>query len=287
MKPTLLFLLLFLFVNSLPSSSQILLTDIATAPASATCQATVAQTGLVALFNNQAGLTEVKKFAATVATEWRFGVKDLKPIAFGLVLPAKSGVFGFTFNHFSFETTQQNAFGLVFAKKMSPKMSAALGLKMAQYGVTEYGSTLFISFEVGFYYQLFDDIKVGFHTQNPLQQKIGVGDFTPSVFRLGAAYQVNEAVDVNVECAKDNVLGADFRLGVNYKINPTLVLRGGIATLPTRFAFGLGYHLSEKFVMDLGLSSHTILGLTPSVNLSYQLKASNSKPNHSPLSPTK
>jgi long-subunit fatty acid transport protein len=258
------FLLLPLFTKA-----QILLTDVTSAQSAATCDATVAQTGIIALFNNQAGLADVQTLSGIVASEWRFGVKELKPIAFGLVLPSKSGVFGFTLNHFSFENTREDVVGVAFSKKMSPKLNASLRLNATNYSVSEYGSTLLLSFELGMNYLLFEQIKIGFHVKNPIQQKLNESDFTPSVFRLGVAYQVNEAVNLTLETAKDNFNAADFRMGLTYKIAPNFTVRGGFASAPTRFAFGLSYFLSEKFAIDLGLSSYSALGLTPSVSLCF------------------
>lgn len=267
MRATIITTLVFLFFSH--TKAQILLTDVSSAQSAATCDATVAQTGIVSLFNNQAGLVDVQTLSAIVASEWRFGVKDLKPIAFGLVLPAKSGVFGFTLNHFSFDNTREDVLGVAFAKKMSPKLNASLRLNATNYSVDEYGSTLLLSFELGMNYSIFEQIKIGFHVKNPIQQKLNETDFTPSVFRLGVAYQVNEAVNLTLETAKDNFNPADFRLGLNYKVAPNFTVRGGFGTAPTRFAFGLSYFLSEKFAIDLGLSSHSALGLTPSVSLCF------------------
>jgi hypothetical protein len=267
MRATIFTALLSLFFSK--TKAQILLTDVSSAQSAATCDATVAQTGIVALFNNQAGLADVQTLSSVVASEWRFGVKDLKPIAFGLILPSKSGVFGFTLNHFSFENTREDVVGVAFAKKMSPKLNASLRLNATNYSVSEYGSTLLLSFELGMNYLLFEQIKIGFHVKNPLQQKLNESDFTPSVFRLGLAYQVNEAVNLTLETAKDNFNAADFRLGLSYKVAQSLTLRTGFGSAPTRFAFGLSYFLSEKFAIDLGLSSYSALGLTPSVSLCF------------------
>jgi hypothetical protein len=267
MRATIFTALLSLFFSK--TKAQILLTDVSSAQSAATCDATVAQTGIVALFNNQAGLADMQTLSGVVASEWRFGVKDLKPIAFGLVLPSKSGVFGFTLNHFSFENTREDVVGVAFAKKMSPKLNASLRLNATNYSVNEYGSTLLLSFELGMNYLLFEQIKIGFHVKNPLQQKLNESDFTPSVFRLGLAYQVNESVNLTLETAKDNFNAADFRLGLSYKVAQSLTLRTGFGSAPTRFAFGLSYFLSEKFAIDLGLSSYSALGLTPSVSLCF------------------
>jgi hypothetical protein len=51
-----------------------------------------------------------------------------------------------------------------------------------------------------------------------------------------------------------------------------LYVRGGFATAPIEFCFGLGYHWKGIYKLDVGSAYQQILGWSPNVSFTVQLK---------------
>ena len=235
-------------------------------------KASVAVQGAESLFSNPSNFTNVDKTTTLLASEWRYGVSDLKPIALGFVVPTKSGVIGLMYQHFGFEAWRDNMLGVAYARKLSAKFELGVHLKYQFIKIPAYGTQGVVGFDVGFNTLIINNLRLGFHIQNLLPFKINETETTPSVFRLGAAYQVNTNILLSFETVKDLSYPAAFRFGMEYDVAEKLFLRCGFESQPSSFGFGLGYFLSEKFRMDLALSNHAVLGATPALTLTYFAK---------------
>ena len=80
------------------------------------------------VFNNQAGMTGVRKITAEIYFENRFLVKELALKAVGVVLPVNAGTFGLSFHEFGFNLYNEMMTGLAFGKKLGKSFSAGIQL---------------------------------------------------------------------------------------------------------------------------------------------------------------
>jgi hypothetical protein len=232
-------------------------------------KASVAVQGAEGLFSNPSNLFGVDKITALLASEWRYGVENLSPMSLGLVMPSKSSVLGFSYQYFGFESWRDNTLGVAYARKLMSKLEVGIHLKYQLIKIPTYGSQSIIGFDMGFNTLLINNLRLGFHVQNPIPFKLSETETVPSLFRLGVAYQVNINVLLSLETAKSLTYPAIFRLGLEYKFDKKWILRGGFESNPAAFSFGLGFFLSENIKMDLALSNHAVLGLTPAISLVY------------------
>ena len=231
--------------------------------------ATLAMSTPDAVFQNPAALIYATRPTATVATEMRFGVKDLRPVGVGLILPTKSGVFGGSIQHFGFSAFQQQKIGLAFAKRFSEKLNVGIQLDYLRLQATGYGNANILTFEIGCNTLITKDLTLAFYVFNPLAVRVSESERTPSVFRLGAAYAVNNKMMITAEIEKSIIDAATFRMGFDYKVAETVAVRCGFSSLPASFSVGVGYFLSKNCIIDAALSHQSALGSTPSVSLSY------------------
>ena len=233
-----------------------------------------------ALVSNPSGLMGVDKICFTLQSAWLYGVNDLKPLCVGAVIPNKSGTFGILFNHLGFENLKENILNLSYARRFTDKLDAGIGLKYSNLRVNNYGSKGSIGFDIGFNTLIIKDLYIGFHAQNPIPTQSNDANnlanipptFSSSIFRLGLSYRVNHSVLVSSEVKKDLSYPAAFRLGLEYKPIEKMAFRGGFETLPVKIAFGWGYVVSNALSIDMAVSSHSVLGVTPSLSINYFLK---------------
>ncbi len=222
-----------------------------------------------AVFQNPAALIYITRPTVTVATEMRFGVKELRPVGVGLIQPTKSGVFGCSIQHYGFSTFQQQKIGLAFAKRFSEKLNIGIQLDYLHLQASGYGNANILTFELGCNTLITKELTLAFYVFNPLAVRLSEAERTPSVFRLGGAYSINNKIMITAEIEKSLVDATNFRMGFDYKVAETVAVRCGFSSLPTSFSVGIGYFLSKNCVIDAALSPQSLLGSTPSVSLSY------------------
>jgi hypothetical protein len=222
-----------------------------------------------AVFQNPAALTSLTRPMATVATEMRFGVAELKPIGMGFIQPTKSGVFGFSLQHFGFSAFQEQKLGVALARRFSEKLDVGIQLDYLHLQAPNYGNAHLLTFEIGCNSLITKDLMLAVYIYNPLSIRIVEEDRVPSVFRLGLAYSVNKYVVVAAEIEKTLVDVLNFNFGLDYKITETVAVRSGFSSQPARFSLGIGYLLRKNLVVDVALSHQSLLGSTPSLSLTY------------------
>jgi hypothetical protein len=224
-----------------------------------------------AVFHNPAGLMGLTQTHFLLASEIRFGLKDLKPIGCAFVLPTSSGVLGATFQNFTFSPYRDSKLGLVYARRLFSKFNVGIRLDYEHLKFEDYGSINLLNFGIGCNTWILKDLVVSAFIFNPIAMKINESERAPSVFQLGFAYTVNPKVLVSFETEKDIVLPASFKFGFAYQAVETLNLRCGFRTSPASFSFGIGYKLNKNFTVDCALMNQATLGATPALSVSYHL----------------
>lgn len=268
MKRSLLIGALFIAFNSLAGNEN----DPFGARSGALGHASVSLSDFWSLYNNQAGLAFIENPFAGVSYENRYTVSELSRNFVGVIVPTKSGTFGFSLTSFGYSAYNEGKYGFAYARKLSEKMS--LGVQL-NYQTIRQGNDLGkqnnITAEIGFQAEIIEDLKFGVHIFNPNRSNISDNpkENIPTVFRLGAQYTLSEKVFIVAETEKDIDRSAIFKTGIEYHVLDQLYVRGGIATNPTYSSFGFGLVL-DQIKIDLSTSYHQVLGHTPQFSLSYQ-----------------
>jgi hypothetical protein len=222
-----------------------------------------------AVFQNPASLVSLTRPMATIATEMRLGVTELRPIGVGFIQPTKSGVFGVSLQHFGFSAFRQQKLGLALARRFSDKLDVGIQLDYIHLKAPDYGNVHLLTFEIGCNTLITKDLMLTVFIYNPLAVRLSAEERTPSVFRLGTAYTVNPYVVIALELEKTLVDAVNFSFGLDYKIKDAVSVRCGYSSLPARFSFGFGYTWNKNFVMDFGLAHQALVGSVPAVSLTY------------------
>ncbi len=225
-----------------------------------------------AIFHNPAGLVGVTHSSILLTSEIRFGLKDLKPIGTAFIVPTSSGILGFSFQNYTFDSYHESKVGVAYARRLSSKFNIGIQLDYMRLKINEYGSTNLLTFEIGCNTLIIKDLVLSAYIFNPLSVRLNEVERTPSVFRLGLSYTLNPKVLVCLETEKDINFPTSFKFGLAYQTVEALTLRCGFRTSPSIFSFGFSYKLNKHFTADCALANHPYLGMSPSLSLSYFLK---------------
>lgn len=231
--------------------------------------ASVGFTDINSIFNNQAGLAELKDMGFILAAEQRFLLADLNNFGAGFALPTNSGTFGLNIHYFGFEAFNQSKIGLTYARKLMEKLSIGIQFDMLSTQIAEYGNKNLFTFEIGMQSELIENLLIGFHLYNPVKLEIIEDEFLPTIFRAGATYSASKKLKLHTELEKDFGFPFIFKSGLEYELVKDFWMRVGIRTNPTALSFGLGYQMKNGLQFDIASNYHQELGFTPSIGIGF------------------
>lgn len=231
--------------------------------------ATVAQTGMVGLYGNPAGLSSLENWGAMAFAERRFLLSELQIVSAGAALPTRSGNFGLVVQRFGFSAFHQQKLGLAYARKLGSGLAVGVLLDYFQTRIEEFGSRNTFTFEAGCQAAITPKLSIGAYVFSPAQVELADGENLPTIMRMGLAYRSSSKALLAVEVEKD--IAHDYRIkgGFDYQLVDNVHLRAGFQTSPATFHFGFGYRIGQQFQADAAMSSHTNLGFSPSAGVTY------------------
>lgn len=240
----------------------------------AMAHASVALSDFWSLQNNQAGLAFYPHMSAGFYFENRFLVKELSLKSGGFILPTRSGTFGAKISYFGYPKYNESKFGLAYARSFGKVLAIGLQLDYLLVSIgNDYGQRGVATFEMGVLTNITENLSVGAHVLNPLHTAIA--DYNderlPAIFRLGAAYRIDDNILVSAEVEKDTEYDPRFKMGLEYRIVKAIYVRGGISTNPATYSFGFGLNFN-KLKIDFSSTVHQVLGYSPQVSMIYQFK---------------
>ncbi|MEM8523024.1 MAG: hypothetical protein AAGG68_00200 [Bacteroidota bacterium] len=232
-------------------------------------------TDINSAFVNQAGLANLEGFAGNVFAERRFLNSPINSISGAAAAPVSFGTFAITINSFGIENYQEQKIGLAYARQLLKGLSIGVQFDYLSTNIPLYGNVGVFTFEAGLQAQLLQDLQFGFHLYSPAQIDLVEEVPLPTIYKAGLAYTPSDKVFLIVEVEKDIDYPVRFKAGAEYQFSETFFLRTGIATQPTLASLGIGVLFNERLAVDISASYHQILGVSPSVGVSYQLPQKN------------
>jgi len=229
--------------------------------------------GSDALLNNFSNITNSSDFLAIVSSERRFELEDLTSIAFGLHLPvAKFGHLGFTISSYGLDEYQEQKFSLLYARKLSQKISVSLNFDYNNLRIEQFGSQGFISFGIGIAGDLGNGFNYGVYIFNPEKIEVAEANEVPGFLELGIQKEFSKSLILFGEISK--VIDEEANLSIGFSYNPIEILsiRLGFNTTPGAFSFGISYKALTNLSIEGGSQYDPILGLTPGISLKYNRK---------------
>lgn len=232
----------------------------------------VVGTSFHSLYNNQAALAYHQKMTAAIDYDQGFFVdKSLSIKSAGFTLPTGFGTLGLSMRYFGNSLYHEQKIGLAYGKGLGKYL--AIGVQLDYFRTfigNDYGSAQALSFEIGFYSKLSEDLEIGAHIFNPIGMKLSHNNVEkiPIAFKLGLLYHVSEDLVIAAETEKVLDQKTSYKIGLEYLISKHFQLRTGIASQPILYTFGMGL-LWNQWILDIGTGYHQTLGFTPRVSLQF------------------
>ena len=235
--------------------------------------AAVNLTDVWAVTNNIAGITHLKKPALGVSAQNRFNLKALSTVTLQGVYPlAKAGALGLELSRFGDKLYNEQQLGIGFAHQIGP---VSLGLKATlwQVHLEELGSKRTITLSFGGQSEIIPDLLVGAHIFNLNQAKLAEyqDERLPTVMTAGITYKASPKILLSIQTDKNLEMPADFKTGLEYFIIEKLAFRTGFSTATQSVTGGIGFK-TRTFQVDYALGSHSVLGFSNYVAVSYQFE---------------
>lgn len=268
--PTLLVFLILIFSAPVLRGQEVFLPS---SRSQALAGASVSLADCWSVFGNQAGLAKIDRPTIGGSFQNRFLIKELSTSSGLFIFPIQSSVFALSVYQFGKTTFRNEKFGIAFARSLSPKLHFGIQFNYYRFFLAEENRSVGNSgLELGFQYQLTDQLLVGLHAMNPYRVSIKTfsGDyFYPSRFNFGAYYQLSDSFGFISELEKDLQYPLNIRTGLEYAFLNQLFIRVGISGKPYQLSAGIGFALN-RLKIDLAVAYNQYLGNSPSVSFQYQ-----------------
>ncbi len=236
-------------------------------------------TRLTAMGNNNAAVKDIWGVAGNPATiaqtpspmiqlthQEHFLTNEIRNQAIAVALPNKRLVFGLHLQRYGMSAFINSMVGLIISKQFGPNLAIGLRTNYHQLNISNYGSTLGISVDLGTTYQLTDELSFGFYINNPSKEVYttkAIYTSLPTIAHFGIAYRTSDKLLIASTISKNIVA-----TGIDYQLIKAFSIRSGLSLNPFTHYFGIGFNLL-KFVVDLASVKHTNLGYSPQLTVGY------------------
>ena len=262
-----LILLLFIFSFYYNSLYAIQESKIEAGKSAAMANTSVTLMDVWSIYHNQAGLGYLENISIGAFHQSGF-IQEQNLQGISIALPTKTGTIGASYSYYGFSQYSEMQVGLAFGRSFTKYFAVGLQINYLHTQIAgNYGSANSVNFEIGILSQPIDNLFIGAHVYNPSRSKMGEEQI-PTIFKLGVSYLFSEKVFFGIETEKDLDHEAIFKAGIDYKLIDFVSLQAGISTNPSRYSFGIGFHL-KTINAHVGFLNHQTLGFTPSFTLSY------------------
>lgn len=231
--------------------------------------ATVAIADRNSVFNNPAGLGFLQNNFVSTSYHARYNIAGLQTLSLSGNYNAKYANVGFGVERFGDKLYNEQKLGLAIAKSTN---RVSLGLKVSyfQAAIENFASKNTLLTEFGLMTKLSSKIQMGFHAYNLTGAKLFASQQIPTVLRLGLSFTPNKQILLVTEAEKDIMLPMLIKAGLEYQIIENVYLRTGITSKLNNAHFGFGFQ-SKQFIFDYAVSSHSALGFSHHLSISYQI----------------
>ncbi len=199
-----------------------------------------------------------------------YGLRALRLGALHYVEPTRFGAFSGGARTFGFEAYRETHLNLGYARGFrlgsTRQVFAGLNVRYHQVSLETYGAAGAVGLSLGALAVVFPGITVGFHATNVNLPEYVAGEALPRTLAVGVGYAPEGPFRLMLDVLKDVRFPLSVRGGMEVAPVPTLALRAGIGTEPTRFTAGVGLQVARLHV-GVAAERHEALGWSPAAGL--------------------
>jgi hypothetical protein len=216
----------------------------------------------------------MKNASAGVYGERRYLLNELGLYQLAAAVRTNSGNFGFKTGYFGFSDYNESQMGLAYARKLGSKVDIGVQFNYNAVRISGYGNASAINFEIGTILHLTDKLNAGLHAYNPVGGEFGKNgdEKLASIYTVGLGYDASDLFFVSAEIKKEEDQPVSINAGLQYRVIPQLMVRGGVESNTSGLYVGAGLYL-KSLRLDVCASIHSELGITPGLLLIYNFSS--------------
>jgi len=115
------------------------------------------------LFNNQAGLAELKNVSILISAQETFRNPYSDNMGSGIAFPIPSGTFGLNVHYFGAAEIRQTKIGLAYARQLTERFSIGRQFDVLTTQIPKVENSNLFTFEIGLQHQLLENLLLGVH----------------------------------------------------------------------------------------------------------------------------
>lgn len=225
------------------------------------------------VFNNVAGLAQVKNITSGFSYDAQPSFKNFNKMAAVCAIPFKIGVGGFgvyrfgdtLFNEQIVSGSFANTFGLA---------SLGVTIHYIQYNTEGFGRKDALSISAGGIAKITPLLSIGAYITNLNQPTLSKDDNEklPTLLTLGVLFKMTEKLNIATEIRKDLDFDVTWKVGMEYNIHMKFVFRTGVNINPNAGFVGFGFK-SKKFLLDYAYAHSLNMGGRHQATVGFQFKS--------------
>jgi hypothetical protein len=225
------------------------------------------------LFNNAAGLSNLKKTVFATSYEAKPSLQGANRMAFLVTAPTPFGSGALGVFRFGDDLYHEQKLSLGFSNRLG-LASLGASLNYLQFQALGFGTKSLFTINLGGIATISPSFFIGAHIQNvnqPLLSDSNQERLSTSL-TLGVAYTPTEKIWLTSEIQKQLEVSPTYKVGMEYRPEKKFVARTGINLNPNKLFFGIGL-LSTRLTIDYAYEySMTGLGSCHQASLVYPFK---------------
>ena len=234
---------------------------------------------LTAMGNNGAAVKDIWGVAANPAAignishptfqlthQEHFFTKAVSNQALAFAFPINRQIIGVNLQRYGISEFQNIKAGIVITRQFGEKLAIGLRANYHQLKISNYGTTIGFSIDLGAIFQLTEELCFGFYINNPSKETYytkSIYTIIPTTAHLGIAYRTSDKLLVASTISKE-----DIGIGIDYQLIKSFSLRGGVSLNPFTHYAGIGFSKS-KFLADFSLTKYSNFGYSPQLTIGY------------------
>lgn len=225
-----------------------------------------------AVYHNPAGLTQLSQLnVSAFLVPGQFGLPELRTQSIAAALPFFFGTVGAMVEQFGFSLYKETNVSISCARRIDWGVSAGLTLNLQRLSIERYGSSQFLTLDIGLLAEADPSLQFGFAYRNVTATTIGAsGEQLPQSLLLGTRYSPLRDFLITMEVEKDIRFPAIVKGGIEQQLFHLLALRFGVSNNPDKFSFGLAVRYS-LFEFAYAGYTHPQLGVTHQIEINFEL----------------
>lgn len=227
------------------------------------------QAPALSLTGNQASMARAEKFTAGIYGERPYMLPELSTYSAAFVFPTKMGVFGGNLAYSGAAPHTSHSLGFGYARKLGKTF---IGVQFHWMGtqIQGYEKSSNIAADLAMQYKVSEQFIVGFQIGNASGFNKGKEYSNQTIYRMGGGYQISEQCYLGVEYVSRAEQSSYLQTALQYNFLDIFYAWVGYVSGNGSAMGGAGVQ-KGKIRLDINVSHHPYLGLTPGIGISKPL----------------